>query len=64
MAVRRFAVKGPGRACKEISAGSLEEALRKAESAHPGKEVMADAGEVLYVCDPGEDPASCQNRLR
>ncbi|MDI6709963.1 MAG: hypothetical protein QMC81_03505 [Thermoanaerobacterales bacterium] len=61
--MRRFAVKGPGRACKEISADSLDEALRKAESMHPGKEIMADAGEVLYVCDIGEDPTACRNRL-
>ncbi|MEW6725663.1 hypothetical protein ACP3TJ_01055 [Desulforudis sp. 1088] len=62
--MRKFTVKGPGRSCDEIVASSLDEALAKARSRHPGKEVAADATEVIYVCDSREDLEACRARLQ
>ncbi|MDA8097674.1 MAG: hypothetical protein C4575_11590 [Desulforudis sp.] len=62
--MRKFIIRGPGDACEEIKAESLDQAIIRAKQHHPNKHVSADASEVLYVCNPGEDPTICQNRLR
>lgn len=62
--MRRFAVKGPGKACEEIAAETLDQAILRAKEHNPGKQIEADASEVLYICEQGEDPTTCQTRLR
>ncbi|AGL02969.1 hypothetical protein [Desulfoscipio gibsoniae] len=59
----KFTVRGPGMKCNEITANNLDEALDMAQSHNPGKQVAADAMEVIYVCESGENPDSCQLRL-
>lgn len=61
--MHRFTVKGPGRACDEITAVGLDDAMQKAQDRYPGKNIAADATEVLYVCEIGEDHDTCQSRL-
>ncbi|WP_347488327.1 hypothetical protein [Desulfoscipio sp. XC116] len=61
--MNKFIVRGPGMRCNEITANNLDEALNMAQSQNPGKQVAADAAEVIYVCESGEDPDSCQLRL-
>lgn len=62
--MRRFAVKGPGNACEEITAETLDQAILRTKERNPDKQIEADAAEVLYICEQGEDPTTCQNRLR
>jgi hypothetical protein len=62
--VHKYIVRGPGDTCEEITAETLDQAVFRAKQHHPDKQVSADATEVLYVCNPGEDPTTCQNRLR
>lgn len=62
--MRRFTVRGPGKECTELTAGNVDEALLKAKNNFPGKQVEADAADVIYVCDAAEDLDACQMRLQ
>lgn len=60
----KYTVKGPAGECEEINATSLDEALGKVKRRYPGKQVAADAAEVIYVCNSTENPEACQARLQ
>lgn len=62
--MKRFTVRGPGEDCTEINANNLDDALAQAKSRFPGKQVEADASEVIYVCNAAEDLDTCQMRLQ
>lgn len=62
--MRRYTVKGPGRACEEISAATLDQAINRAKEHNPDKQIEPDAADNIYVCEPGEDPTACQMRLK
>lgn len=62
--MRRFTVRGPGKDCTQLRANNLDEALAQSKSRFPGKQVEADATEVIYVCDAAEDLDACQMRLQ
>lgn len=59
----KFTVRGPGRNCNEFNAGSLDEAMERVKSQYPGKNIAADATEVIYVCDSAQDLEACQTNL-
>lgn len=62
--MRRFTVKGPGGACEEISAATLDQAINRAKEHHRDKQIEPDALDNLYICERGEDPTACQIRLQ
>ncbi|WP_066638947.1 hypothetical protein [Desulfolucanica intricata] len=62
--MNKFIVKGPGKACNEINADNLDQALQQVRQRYPEKMVAADASEVIYVCQPNEDETACQMKLK